>query len=803
MENRTYKLKEIANWTAANSEVTLPALQRGLVWKPSQVELLWDSILRGFPIGSFMLSDVVEKGQHGKYYLMDGQQRYNAISIGYNTVEKARAVLWIDLEPPFVKNSTRKYWIKATTIPQPWGFINDDDCSRLNTDEKRRALDEFNLQGNIYNREFSLKETWPVKANCPIPLWCLLKAIESTSDNKDAFLQKTIEIFKTTNFAYSKKIDFSEKACCYLKKELFPRIVALDNYYINCNHLPKEVIESEVETQADTTEQTTLEVLFTRLNTGGTAISRDDLNYSAIKAYWPSIKTVNDELAGKYMSPSKLVMLAFRLALTDEKDDTLKNELSIRQIRSYAKKDVERDKIERLYNCRYLERILAKIDDWLGVSKEDDWLGVSIEYSYSTPSVLRTTIARNSPDVYLLLMYFAYKDIASPIELTSSQIKALAFCLHWFTVNNDKKGCVQEIFRRCKDGITLTNIQKGISQLMHDCKLLHIYKPEDVRGFVTEMGEEPNWRVWHSVPSPARQFFDRIFWNGNAEPREMLLYAEREYINKHFANYDPARQDMWAEYNRPWDFDHIVARNRIVGKQGPYREYDKIWLDSIGNFAAISYESNRSKNDGENYCEYHTNQIALDYDKDIETLPYRVIDTSEASIKFAYITYKRFCTIYGKAYEVIKEIVGETFLSDTLFKRKELFCKIAESYPDAKVHFAASDGKDYPLIREQDWAREWVGVGVEKGDFMACVEWPARMENEKPEEVECGIRKAIGTSVTESNRALFKGNDVEKDNSWWYKCVVNNSLDIEGIKKQLDAYLSEISEVRNMHERND
>ena len=783
MESKIYKLREVANWTNPDSEVTIPALQRGLVWKPSQVELLWDSILRGFPIGSFMLSDIVEQGQKGKYYLMDGQQRYNAISIGFNTVKDARAVLWIDLVPPSVKNSTRLFWIKATTIPQPWGFKNDDDCSRLNTREKRKALDIFELQGNIYNREFSLTGTWPIEANCPIPLWCLLEASKTTNNDAEAFLHKTITIFKETNFAYSKKIDFDEKACCYLKEVLFPRIVALDNYYINCNHLPKEVMESETESETDTVEQTTLEVLFTRLNTGGTAISRDDLNYSAIKAYWPTIKDINDRLAEKYMSPSKLVMLAFRLALTDKEDDSLKNELSIRQIRSYARKDAEREKITYLYNA-HLEKILEQIDEWLGVN---------VEGANRTPSILRTIIARNSPDVYLLLMYFARVDIDSPIKITASQIKSLAFCLHWFTANNDKKGCVQEIFRRCKDGITLDNIQKGIARLMHDCKLVHIYNPDEVRRFVPKMGEDQNWRVWHSIPAPARQFFDRIFWNGNAESREMLLYAEREYINTHFANYDPARQDMWAEYNRPWDFDHIVARNRIVGKQGKFREYDKIWLDSIGNFAAISYESNRSKNDGTDFSEYHTNQCALDYDSKIETLPNRVIDTVEASVDFANITYNRFCRIYGKVYDdVIKETVGKTILSDALFKRKELFDKIVETYPNAVIHFAASDGNDHPLIREQDWTREWVGVGIEKGDFMVCVEWPARLKDEKPIEVECGIRKAIGTSIKEENREFFKGNDALLDNSWWYKCVDVDSLELEVIKEQLEVYLMEI-----------
>ncbi len=792
MNNKIFSLREIASWTEDNSEVTIPALQRGLVWKPSQVELLWDSILRGFPIGSFMLSDIVEQGQKGKYYLMDGQQRYNAISIGFNTVKDATAVLWIDLVPPSVKNSTRMFWIKATTIPQPWGFKNDDDCSRLNSSEKRKALDEFELQGNIYNREFSLKETWPIEANCPIPLWCLLEASKTTNNDAEAFLHKTITIFKETNFAYSKKIDFDEKACCYLKEVLFPRIVALDNYYINCNHLPKEVMESETESETDTVEQTTLEVLFTRLNTGGTAISRDDLNYSAIKAYWPTIKDINDRLAEKYMSPSKLVMLAFRLALTDKEDDSLKNELSIRQIRSYARKDAEIEKITYLYN-KHLEKILEQIDEWLGVNGEG---------ANRTPSILRTIIARNSPDVYLLLMYFAYENIKSPTELTASQIRALAFCLHWFSANNDKKGCVQEIFRRCKDGITINNIQKGISRLMHNCSLLHIYSPADVRGYVPNIGESPSWRVWHSVPAPAREFFDRIFWNGHTESREMLLYAEREYINTHFSNYDPARQDMWAEYNRPWDFDHIVARKRIDRKQGDYREYDKVWLDSIGNFAAISYESNRSKNDGEDYSEYYANRVALDYDEEVERVRYEVTYDAASSIKFANVTYARFCRIYDKVFELIKELVCQPILSDTLLERKELFEQVKKIYPDAIFHFAASDHNDHKLQREQDWAREWVGVGIERGIYMACLEWPATKKNGIPTEVECGIRKAIGTSVTQENKdALGEDNMLEEDNIWWYKCVVGNSIDLGAIKEQLDVYLKEISQFSNTQKR--
>ena len=58
-------LPEVAGWQVPDNvpvnamggpvRAELPALQRGSVWGPAQVETLWDSIMRGVPIGSFML----------------------------------------------------------------------------------------------------------------------------------------------------------------------------------------------------------------------------------------------------------------------------------------------------------------------------------------------------------------------------------------------------------------------------------------------------------------------------------------------------------------------------------------------------------------------------------------------------------------------------------------------------------------------------------------------------------------------------------------------------------------------------
>lgn len=756
MKSLCFTLRQIAFWTSSDSEVLIPALQRGLVWKPRQVELLWDSILRGFPIGSFMLSDVVAPKGNERYYLMDGQQRYNAISVGFNTVPEPRAVLWIDLEPPQKESSTRKFWIKASTTPHPWGYKNDDEAQPLKTWEKREAISAFNLKGNIYNDYFSLKQTWPIKANRPIPLYCLLRAIELAHD-ADAFVQKSIDLFQESEFEYKHKFELTDSAREYLHDTLYPAFKNIENYTIHCNRLPIRVVEGE--TEGDPADQTTLEVLFTRLNTQGTPISQDDLNYSAIKAYWSSIKDVNDSLAERYMNPAKLVMLAFRLALTSEKDTSLKGDLRINQIRTAARNPEHKAKIEHLYEDGRLEHILEKVDEWLGVQETSDT---------RTPAILRTIIAQKTPEVYLLLMYFASRNEAE-IQLQPSEIKALAFLIHWF--GNDKKKCVQEIFSRCKSGINRQNILKGIARLFHDCEVLHVYTPNEVQNLLN-IGESKRWRLWDCLPAAASNFFNRTFWYNHTEPKQMLLYAERQYINTHFRNYDPARQDMWAEENRPWDFDHIVPQDWIAGKRNAdYREYDKDWLWSIGNIAAIPFEINRSKGKSDDFTEYHENEDELLFSREIEIVTEEVTRDQNQSFTFAKVTFQRYCRIYTEAYEIIKPLIEKIVLSDTLQMRKDLILKVKDLLPeDAFVHFAAGDHNDHQIEREQDWAREWVGIGIERGEFMACYEWAGYMEGERPKYGEIGIRKARGTKVTREKLRKVIGDraDYEELNDWWY-----------------------------------
>lgn len=209
----------------------LPSLQRGAVWKPNQIELLWDSILRGFPIGSLVacrrLPAKIQSTRSGAvagsgkpwpedqytHHLLDGQQRANALALGYLDPFTANdkkepnpdTILWLDLDPSndkppaadkFPAASTRHHLLRVTTKAHPWGFkVSDNkEPQRISSGDAFDAIQSFR---HVYpvpvvkddntdsdtcdasNQRPSPSEGWPVVANAPLPLsWALLAAKE-------------------------------------------------------------------------------------------------------------------------------------------------------------------------------------------------------------------------------------------------------------------------------------------------------------------------------------------------------------------------------------------------------------------------------------------------------------------------------------------------------------------------------------------------------------------------------------------------------------------------------------------------
>lgn len=209
------------------TRLRIPPVQRGLVWKAVQAEVLWDSILRGFPIGTFSLKRTEDDSC---YDLMDGQQRANAISMAFDfdktptkemlarahellCCQKAEAqwqeiepamkpVLWIDLLPERQgpAGEKRKYHFKVTTAANPWGYGNGGD-------EKRNDIFDANnksLAFGLYCQRCGLNavseqkplpyEFWPVKAGFPVPYNAVVEFCRSDAWCKK-FKESTVEDF--------------------------------------------------------------------------------------------------------------------------------------------------------------------------------------------------------------------------------------------------------------------------------------------------------------------------------------------------------------------------------------------------------------------------------------------------------------------------------------------------------------------------------------------------------------------------------------------------------------------------------
>lgn len=232
--NHMLALAEIAAWQITSAPAragelvaALPALQRGAVWKVKQIEELWDSILRQFPIGAFVVSPIDasrgrQKYKHeqaglppGTHHLLDGQQRATGIAIGFADVwrdevpmDEVRATCWIDLgEAPNGRDVD--FVVRVQTRAHPWGYGRSDPDSRLSQNRMRAAIKAFQAvnPGHHETRPeaFPLPLTWPWDSVAPIPLPILLAAIDAVNGDVAAATQlawqriQTLPLFNTAS----------------------------------------------------------------------------------------------------------------------------------------------------------------------------------------------------------------------------------------------------------------------------------------------------------------------------------------------------------------------------------------------------------------------------------------------------------------------------------------------------------------------------------------------------------------------------------------------------------------------------
>lgn len=276
-------------WNSNGTFYRIPEIQRGLVWNATRCEVLWDSILRGIPIGAMSLRPTKD----GCWEIFDGQQRANTISMGYanwpvskegKPISEAdnKPILWIDLRAE--KLQERQFAFRVTTPAHPWGyhFSNDEKTdNRLAVWEQRNAVNQLHGEWHKASTRGARPytwELWPVTASLPVPFSVLRKFVERSPRGAaefDGFVKHCVQHFTSCNWVRYFLSDNVEKPEEWDK--IVKAIDKLSGFAI-------------VALNGSTVHPDDLGLYFKRMNKQGVEPDDEEIQYSILKASIPSLK---------------------------------------------------------------------------------------------------------------------------------------------------------------------------------------------------------------------------------------------------------------------------------------------------------------------------------------------------------------------------------------------------------------------------------------------------------------------------------------------------------------------------------
>ena len=654
-----FSLSKIASWQLEpTADVSLPALQRGYVWKPSQVENLWDSLLRGFPIGSFILSQD-EKGA-GKFHLLDGQQRATAISMGFYNPWSKRAshffklklrdvpILWIDLGGSN-KGDPRKSVFRLVTRSHPWGYQQRDNTRPLVTDERRKAIGHYKeVAKRSHERclDMDLTDFWPWDAEIPVPFCFLLKAIEEQGTKwTDALLElcKGHDLGNlATKLSEKRKRPYADELNRILAGDAANRIKkAIDRLReieIPGLVMPSDIFEAESarvrrpEFEEEEAEDE-IETLFIRINSAGTVLAGEELIYSIYKSIFKESIELVENAGGHFMKPSRLIALATRIVLADIEKDKRESKGSSPDSKTKPPGRLRvRDFRRYIYNREFRRKLLRFIDSLKAdnIFAEANKLLVG-DCPFQLPSALAVGIAGKAPEVLFLLLYRLHiGERFEPGSNCHKRLLGILAALAWFGKGDglkDHESCLRALwedvlFKKKGSFWTKKVIQKTFKPREDGAVvMLPLPSPDDFRLYlqnnvIDKIDNDVQMRDLKFDPRStiARWYKKKFgkfsglrggnrgeeawwaFFNGTLNQRNLVLYAQRECVRNWFPRFEQWSEDNFEDTNCPWDWDHIHPESSIKGKR-KLLSVLKDWHSSIGNLRAWPLELNRSDSD--------------------------------------------------------------------------------------------------------------------------------------------------------------------------------------------------------------
>jgi hypothetical protein len=678
-------LCEIAQWqlNSEQSEVELPSVQRGFVWKPKQVEDLWDSLLREYPIGSFLFSQTGEKK-----YLMDGQQRATSIFLGFfnpydiqNTtkawsIKGELPVIWIDLQPNN-KPDASKYLIRLTTRSHPWGYQAKNNDNKLSVPERRTALDIFRKNNKNVDGYTSFENTtvFPYDACYPLPLCFFIESetVEQIVEKAKTYLP---DYFCTKSGGFENKAGFLNilqteelekniQDILYVVKKTKKRII---NYDIISN----SVLEEEQETEDPT--------LFVRINSAGTRLSGDDLIYSIYKATFQNAKELVEDIGSNFIAPTQVISMASRIAWSAINNNKFPTKMNVRQFQQNIKNDEFKNKLQKLIEQKTVSSLFEQAINILKC--KDNTVG-------EIPPVLIKQFINKSQDLFLFFIYWLYVHNDYEInDVTKLKMLAKLLSFSWFERNiNMKELWIREIDKKdfwvkplnehiCWDPNGDWNDYAGIHFLLPPELLKSYYQQESVETLFLE-NDGHKWELYKSgIGEKIIEHYNKVkstnftldeinnyyffpgFIGKLMSNKSFILFAQRNYINSEFKDFN--QMENIEDTNVPWDWDHIYPNNWVYYKQGIPQSI-KDWNNTNGNFRAISLEQNRSESNIESpnsrLKDKNNREISFVLENDWQywqMIDDRRIESKEKALNHFRAVTNRMINIYEKFWNDLK-----------------------------------------------------------------------------------------------------------------------------------------------------
>ena len=650
-------------------DFSIPDIQRGLVWNAAQMEVFWDSLLRGIPVGIFTAAEL-----NNETILLDGQQRYNAVKSAF---DRTNGILWCCIfdEKSDLNIYNRKYLFRWTTESHPWGWnFNADEKSspRLSIGERRQVLEANGLQDK---QLFIKPELGSIK---PYPCHNV-KMVKFTDLLENEFAP--------ADFTESEKkyyTDLRNKLLEIIELPLVP-LLGGNISSTNCNENNLYFKNPDAEW---------LDIFFRRMNSQGTPFSQTELAYSALKSALQEIgieksREYFERISKNFKNTAEIAQSVFQLAAHILYQENINRFWNANDIKIFFKnKKYEEEKLNSF--LQKIEHNFALLEQYRQKFNELDEKIEILPYHLSMlqSEILKTAliILNKKVDVKLFwgtifLLYFFCKD---------ARVNGDKNCLA-----NAAAKIISAVSNNSGDSCD-TTLKKAVAECFYEGYLI---PPADEKVL-----QEIDWDALatgkFSTDKEKDLFIDsrlgKTFDWGNGKSFNFVTLACGKYLAKNFGNLKNLHED-----NRPWDYDHCLPQAKSTASTSKM-----CW--SSGNNVPIALTTNRSRLDNfpnENYPDNNPESqklLYLDSDK---------IAGIENADKFNEFALARFLKMYKQIFGVFMWNEFLTTIPDINKNFKDTASEIQTCIGNRGKWYYVMNDMEFPVESDEDFEKfKWFAL---------------------------------------------------------------------------------------------